>query len=462
MKSRHNSLGVTLMALTIFLLAGQVVAQGGTWETKAPMPTARSSHAIGVINGQLYVVGGDSIPDDPNEAYDPVSDTWTRKAPIPTPRRFLAAAAIDGKLYVVGGCVNQTCSFPATNALEVYNPATDTWTVKTPMPTPRSGMGAAAIDGKLYVVGGASSGFNFNRLEVYDPVTDTWATKTGMPGQRTGVGAAAIDGKLYVVGGLAGFDFTITDKLQVYDPATDTWQTKTPMPTPRAILGVGVINGKLHVVGGNGFTCLDTVCDTHEVYDPLTDTWTTETPMPRRRARVPAGVINGKLYVPGGLDCIPFVPCFTVNVLEVFTSVIPFAAFDAKVEITLGPLANDDSFEVKSTFTLGTGSDGIDPLTEDVSFQVGTFSTTIPAGSFKFHPANSGKGKGKGAPARWTFEGVIDGVELEAKITDLGGGSFEFKAEGESADLTGTVNPVTVTLTIGDDGGSTTVEAEFE
>lgn len=39
---------------------------------------------------------------------------------------------------------------------------------------------------------------------------------------------------------------------------------------------------------------------------------------------------------------------------------------------------------------------------------------------------------------------------------------FEFKAEGEGADLTGTVNPVTVSLTIGDDGGSATVEAEFE
>lgn len=135
---------------------------------------------------------------------------------------------------------------------------------------------------------------------------------------------------------------------------------------------------------------------------------------------------------------------------------VPFAAFDAKVEI------EDGEFELKGTFTLGSGSDGIDPLTEDVAFQVGTFSTTIPAGSFKFRPAEPGK-KGKpGKPDRWTFEGVIDGVELEAKITDLGGGSFEFKAEGEGADLTGTVNPVTVGLTIGNDGGSTMVEAEFE
>ena len=139
----------------------------------------------------------------------------------------------------------------------------------------------------------------------------------------------------------------------------------------------------------------------------------------------------------------------------------PFATLTAKAEIELGPLANDDEFKVKATFTLGAGSDGINPITEDVSFQVGTFSTPIPAGSFKLHPEKSGK-KGKHVkPNKWTFEGVIDGVKLEAKITDLGGGSFEFKAEGKRADLTGTVNPVEVGLIIGDDSGSTTVTAEF-
>lgn len=141
---------------------------------------------------------------------------------------------------------------------------------------------------------------------------------------------------------------------------------------------------------------------------------------------------------------------------------VPFAAFDAKVEIELGPLVNDDAFEVKAIFTLGAGSNGIDPLTEDVSFQVGTFSTTIPAGSFHFKPAKPGKHGKPGKPARFTFEGVINGVAVEVKITPLGANSFEFKTEGQGADLTGTANPVTLGLTIGDDGGSVMVTAEFE
>ena len=106
---------------------------------------------------------------------------------------------------------------------------------------------------------------------------------------------------------------------------------------------------------------------------------------------------------------------------------------------------------MKATFTLGTSSNGIDPLTEDVSLQVGTFSTTIPAGSFK-----------KDKKGRFTFEGTINSVKLEVQITPLGGNAFEFKAEGEHTNLHGIANPVTVNLTIGNDGGITLVTAKFE
>jgi hypothetical protein len=48
------------------------------------------------------------------------------------------------------------------------------------------------------------------------------------------------------------------------------------------------------------------------------------------------------------------------------------------------------------------------------------------------------------------------------RITQLGGGTFQLQAEGEGASLTGTANPVTVSLTIGDDGGRTAVKANFQ
>lgn len=53
-------------------------------------------------------------------------------------------------------------------------------------------------------------------------------------------------------------------------------------------------------------------------------------------------------------------------------------------------------------------------------------------------------------------------MELEVVIRPRRGGSFELKVEAEGANLTGTVNPVPVSLTIGEDAGSTLVRAEFE
>jgi hypothetical protein len=130
---------------------------------------------------------------------------------------------------------------------------------------------------------------------------------------------------------------------------------------------------------------------------------------------------------------------------------LPFAAFSAKAEIELSHRPNRDEFEVKAHLTLGTSNNGIAPLTEAVTVQVGTFSTTIPAGSFTLK---------KG---RFAFEGIINGVKLEAVLRSLTlGNDYEFKVEGKGADLTGTVNPVTVGLTIGDDSGSKTIKAEFE
>jgi len=140
--------------------------------------------------------------------------------------------------------------------------------------------------------------------------------------------------------------------------------------------------------------------------------------------------------------------CSSVNSLSPFAifepeiQIQPFAAFHAGVEIE--DERDEREFKVKGTFTLGAGSDGIHPDTEVATLKVGTFSATIPAGSFR----RDGHGTFK-------FEGDVGVARLKVKIQARGGNRFEFKAEGKGADLTGTTSPVVVTLTIGNDGGNT-------
>jgi hypothetical protein len=153
---------------------------------------------------------------------------------------------------------------------------------------------------------------------------------------------------------------------------------------------------------------------------------------------------NGALTpVPGS----PFAAGFGPRSVAI-SPLVPFSSFTssfAKLEIA------KQGFDLKESFTLGANSNGINPVTENVTLQIGTFSVTIPPGSFKQIPHG-----------RFAFEGVINGVSLEVQIVPLGNNIFTFKAEGKGINLTGLTNPVTVVLTIGDDTGSTAVAAQFQ
>jgi hypothetical protein len=100
---------------------------------------------------------------------------------------------------------------------------------------------------------------------------------------------------------------------------------------------------------------------------------------------------------------------------------------------------------------LGSTAPAIDPLVQPVTLQVGAFTATIPAGAF----VNS-------APGAWYFEGVIGGAGLQAVIQQNGTLRYTFYAAAWNAtSLTGTANPVPITLTIGADTGTTSVTARI-
>jgi N-acetylneuraminic acid mutarotase len=86
-------------------------------------------------------------------------------------------------------------------ANEVYDPATDRWQTRTPVPTPRSGIAAAILEAKIFVFGGEAPSGTFNQVEAYDPAADTWSTHAPMPTARHGLGAAVVGERIYVVSG---------------------------------------------------------------------------------------------------------------------------------------------------------------------------------------------------------------------------------------------------------------------
>ncbi|MHC4797991.1 MAG: Kelch repeat-containing protein [Planctomycetota bacterium] len=299
-KQNFNGRLTCLVVGVLIGISSTSLGAGDTWTQKADMPTARSCLSASTVDGKIYAIGGHGGRRNVEE-YDPATDTWTKKANMPTWRQWLSASVVNGKIYVIGGTPHSYQ--PALSIVEEYDPATDTWTEKAPMPTARFTLSTSTVDGKIYAIGGilrsTQSGPETpsSAVEEYDPETDTWTTKAPMPTARGMLTTSVVDGKIYAIGGLLYNMGKTFSTVEVYDPATDTWTEKTPMPTARATPCASAVDGIICVIGGGyGETAFSTV----EAYNPATDTWTEKTSMPEVRTGLATSVVNGKIYAIGG------------------------------------------------------------------------------------------------------------------------------------------------------------------
>lgn len=214
---------------------------------------------------------------------DAVENSWVSKASMREARSGLGVAVVNGKIYAIGGS-NSSGLMPSipgsavlfnsgidgiTGVTEEYDPATDSWTYKESMPTPRILFATTVYQNKIYCIGGKTSSGVTGVNEVYDPATDTWENKTSMPTARKGLTANIVNGKIYLIGGYPNRTLN-----EVYDPETDSWTTKTPAPTP---LTFGfdtttsvVFNNKIYVIGG---LSQDQNYSLNQIYDTETDEW---------------------------------------------------------------------------------------------------------------------------------------------------------------------------------------------
>src|SRR3989442_1752763 len=280
--------------------------------------------------------------------------------------------------------------------------ATATNTIVTTVTVGILPVGAAATPNGAYVY---VTNLGSNAVSVIATATNTVVATVPVGMGPAGVAATPDGAHVYVAN-------DGSNTVSVIATATKTVEATVPVGMGPA--GVAVMPDGTHVYVGN------VVDNTVSVIDTVTNTVV---------ATVPVGQF----------------PLALGQFIQTITSV-PFAAFSPRVEVA----ASTGAFEVNSTFTLGAGSPGIHPLTDTVTLQLGAFTITIPAGSFL-----------QGPGGKFVFEGVINGVTLEAIITPLDGGGFAFRAEGAGASGLPTTSAVTVGLTIGINTAPPVATAEF-
>ena len=211
------------------------------------------------------------------EVYDPASDTWSTDTSLPTATSDLGAAVVNGHIYAVGGfAANSITGQLATATVEVYDPISKTWSTGSPLVTSASqpgagltGVAAVALKGMIYAI--AASGSMVPSLtQVYDPASMTWSTSaTSRPGTNSG-GSGAGDVSAAVLNGKI-YTLDGIGTVQVYDPGSNTWTTAQSL-TPRGMPAISVANGSVYALGAqvNGIAYISLT----EVYAPSVTVYT--------------------------------------------------------------------------------------------------------------------------------------------------------------------------------------------
>jgi hypothetical protein len=351
---------IALIFAAAFLLAALIVEPASasigvenTWTTKAPMQQARGHLGVAVVNGKIYAIGGSNATNAPqtdslvgtNEEYNPATDTWVFKTPMPKAMWNFAITTYGSKIYCIGGGVNQ-----------VYDTETDTWENKTPAPAGREEPLANTLGDKIYLVGGTSN-------EVYEPQTDTWITRVPLPTSVANGASAVFDGKLYVFGGYV--NDTLGDITQIYDPQTDAWSFGSSSPLNANYAQACVTTGinappKIYLFNAGIFSQ-----PSAQMYDPDTNSWSVGVAKPTSRNWFSLAVVDDLIYAVGGLNSfedqyvtstIIFTP-FDLN--EVFTpfgygtvhyspSPTPVQTETPQPTVSATPIANDEQLQASA------------------------------------------------------------------------------------------------------------------
>jgi N-acetylneuraminic acid mutarotase len=298
-----------LLSVAFFGMTSLVKAQSfgqspevthNTWTSGAAMPTpVWAPGGAAVLKGEIYVVGGldssTSIIAD-TQIYNVATNTWSMGVSLPTALEGGSAAVVKNILYVMGGTVDGSTY---TNAVWAFNPKTKTWTSKSAMPIGLHDAGVAVKKNIIYLAGGNSSeNLRSTALLSYNPATDIWTTEASMLTGVSEPSAGMVGTSMVVADGAEDSGFT--GYTEGYDIATNAWSALTPDPTSRSASCYGAVGSKLFVIGGTTGGQGAAAITLNESFQLSKDKWATLAAMPQGSVFAGSTIYKGKLYCVGG------------------------------------------------------------------------------------------------------------------------------------------------------------------
>ena len=215
-----------------------------TWIPKQDMPVPRVEFDIGVIDGKIYIIGGAIRINGERinrvDVYNPATDTWVKGREMPTPRENLGVGVVGNRIYAIGGRGWPQVRFgPFLTVIEEYDSTSRQWRKKSDMLDTRDSFAPVVVRDSIYLIGGVILGRvgfapeYLASVNVYDPQEDAWSDIPAMLIPFVPQGAAAVNGRIYVFGGAAdvGKGEELFPDVVVYDTGFRAVEANGKLPT---------------------------------------------------------------------------------------------------------------------------------------------------------------------------------------------------------------------------------------
>jgi hypothetical protein len=277
--------------------------------------TARRGHTSVAYNGYLYVIGGFDTSGNRISTVEYAtinangSLTWNGSTgSFSTARANHASVAYNGYLYVLGGFTNSNTRISAVEYATINSNGTLTWNGGTAsFSTPRESPAAVVNNGRLYILGGSSTGSDYLNTVEYATInsggTLTWVTSPAVGNFTTGRQGltSVISGNyLYAIGGFGTAGYLNSVEYATINPnGTLTWNgTTSAMITNRGYHTSVIYNGYIYSMGG----CCSLNTAEYAVINSngTLGAWTATTSFATGRYAHSSVVYNGYVYVIGG------------------------------------------------------------------------------------------------------------------------------------------------------------------
>jgi N-acetylneuraminic acid mutarotase len=312
---------------------GAAILSDGTlapWQTMPSLPQPLHHHATVKAGGSLFVIGGQRrlSPDEPVAtvyraavAANGDLSNWVEltETPLPQALHNLRAAVVNGYLFVIGGQNSDGQRQPTVYRASFKADATlYAWTTTVALPVSLENHAIAAAGNCLFVTGGNSD--LGQRSEVYsaavgaDGEITAWQelANARLPQPLEGHTATVVGGNLFIVGGYSGLPDH--DRNEVYraaiyaDCTLEPWEELTEAILPRRVQdhATATVDGYLFVTGGHrygNFDQYDMVYQAAIIPDRDLGGWQelSQTPLPQSLSAHAAALSEDYLFVIGGL-----------------------------------------------------------------------------------------------------------------------------------------------------------------